>query len=92
MNKQTTIILAAIAMFVMTACSAKKSEPKPEPEMNTTGFVNITDVVPDVILERRYFSTYNFVGSRIDGYEQPTALLTREAADSLRAVSGWAIA
>ena len=50
-------------------------------------FVDITDVVPDVILEIRYHSTYNFVGDRIDGYEEPTALLTRQAADSLRAVS-----
>lgn len=50
-------------------------------------FVRITDVVPDVILEIRYFSTYNFVGARIDGYEMPVAWLTREAADSLRAVS-----
>ena len=51
------------------------------------GFVNLTDVVPDAILEIRYFGTYNFVGRRIDGYRQPTALLTRRAADSLRAVS-----
>ena len=50
-------------------------------------FVKIADVVPDVILEIRYFSTHNFVGQRIDGYLAPTALLTREAADSLRAVS-----
>ncbi|MBQ3978103.1 MAG: phosphatase PAP2 family protein, partial [Bacteroidales bacterium] len=50
-------------------------------------FVKITEVVPDVILEIRYFSTYNFVGSRVDGYKAPTALLTKEAADSLRAVS-----
>ena len=33
-------------------------------------FVTITDVVPDVILEIRYYGTYNFVGARIDGYEQ----------------------
>ena len=52
-----------------------------------TEFVTITDVVPDVILEIRYFGTYNFVGTRIDGYEEPTALLTRQAADSLKAVS-----
>jgi D-alanyl-D-alanine dipeptidase len=51
------------------------------------GFVNLTDAVPDAILEIRYYSTYNFVGTRIDGYEEPTALLTRRAADSLRAVS-----
>ena len=50
-------------------------------------FVSIPEAVPDAILEIRYFSTYNFVGERIDGYLAPTALLTRAAADSLRAVS-----
>ena len=50
-------------------------------------FVSLTEAVPDAILEIRYFSTYNFVGDRIDGYLAPTALLTRVAADSLRAVS-----
>ena len=50
-------------------------------------FVKISDIIPDVILEIRYFSTYNFVGSRIDGYLAPTALMTQEAADSLKAVS-----
>ena len=43
-----------------------------------SGFVNIADVVRDVILEIRYYSTYNFTGERIDGYEQPVALLTKE--------------
>ena len=50
-------------------------------------FVSLTEAVPDAILEVRYFSTYNFVGTRVDGYQMPTALMTREAADSLRAVS-----
>ena len=50
-------------------------------------FVKISDVIPDVILEIRYYSTHNFVGDRIDGYLAPTALLTREAADSLKAVN-----
>ncbi len=50
-------------------------------------FVSVTDVVPDVILEIRYYSSYNFVGERIDGYLAPVALMTRVAADSLRAVS-----
>ena len=60
---------------------------KEAPEANFDDFVEITEVIPDAILEIRYYSTYNFVGTRIDGYRQPTALLTREAADSLRAVS-----
>ena len=50
-------------------------------------FVLVTDIVPDVILEIRYFSTYNFVGMRIDGYEEPVALLTQEAAEALKQVS-----
>ena len=56
-------------------------------KQDSSDFVAITDVVPDVILEIRYYGTYNFVGTRIDGYMAPTALLTRRAADSLKAVS-----
>ena len=55
------------------------------------GFVTLTDVVPDVILEIRYYSTFNFVGTRVDGYEEPVALSTREAAQALKAVSDEAM-
>ena len=55
--------------------------------MDRSDFVKITDVVPDAILEIRYYSTYNFVGERIDGYEAPIALMTQQAADSLKVVS-----
>lgn len=66
-----------------------QNPPKAKPVFSNdaSGFVVVTDVVPDVILEIRYFGTYNFVGTRIDGYQQPIALLTRRAADSLRAVN-----
>ena len=33
-----------------------------------SGFVHVTERVPDAILEIRYHSTYNFVGKCIDGY------------------------
>ena len=58
-----------------------------KPEEDASDFVLLTDVVPDAILEIRYYSTYNFVGDRIDGYEQPTALLTKEAAEALKKAS-----
>ncbi|MBR6212308.1 MAG: M15 family metallopeptidase [Bacteroidales bacterium] len=57
------------------------------PELDSSGFVNLTDVVPDAIIEARYFGTYNFVGARIDGYLEPVVLYTREAAEALKAVS-----
>ena len=54
---------------------------------DSSGFVLLSDAVPDAILEIRYYSTYNFVGDRINGYEAPVAYLTKEAATALRAVS-----
>ena len=56
------------------------------------GFVLVSQAVPDVILEIRYHSTFNFVGSRVDGYDQPVAILTREAANALRRASDAAMA
>ena len=50
-------------------------------------FVRLADVVPDIIQEIRYATSYNFVGRPIPGYEVPVALLTRRAADSLALVS-----
>ena len=49
-------------------------------------FVLLADVCPDIIQEIRYYTTYNFVGERIPGYERPVAYLTRQAADSLKLV------
>ena len=43
--------------------------------------------MPSVIQEIRYHSTYNFIGDRIDGYEEPVALLTIEAARALKAAA-----
>lgn len=55
--------------------------------LDSSGFVLVSDAIPDVLLDIRYYTTYNFVGARIDGYEEPVALLTREAANALRLVS-----
>ena len=85
--KKTTLFALTACVLGALASSCHRDATQVKAEMQSSDFVNITDVVPDAILEIRYFGTYNFVGARIDGYEQPTALLTREAADSLRAVS-----
>lgn len=52
-----------------------------------SGFVLLADYVPGIIQEIRYYSTYNFIGDRIDGYEEPVALLTKEAARALKDAS-----
>ena len=93
MNKKLIWMLAAIVIIcgacVITCSLSDDDNPSAvvSPTDDSSQFVTLTDAVPDVILEIRYYGTYNFVGTRIDGYEEPTALLTKQAADSLRKVS-----
>lgn len=58
--------------------------------MDSSDFVLLSDYVPGIVQEIRYYSTYNFVGDRIDGYEEPVALLTKEAARALKDVANQA--
>ena len=59
---------------------------------DASDFVLLSEAVPDAILEIRYYSTYNFIGDRVDGYEEPLAFLTKEAAAALREVSDDVVA
>ena len=56
--------------------------------MDPSGFVLLADFVPQIVQEIRYYSTFNFIGERIDGYEEPVALLTKEAARALKSIVG----
>ena len=58
-----------------------------EVTMNPSGFVLLADYVPNIIQEIRYYSTYNFIGDRIDGYEEPCAILSKEAARALKSAA-----
>lgn len=55
--------------------------------MDSSGFVSVSSLIEDVLLDVRYYSTFNFAARRIDGYEQPVVLLTREAAQALLGAS-----
>ena len=58
---------------------------------DASGFVSVGEAIPAVLLDIRYYSSFNFIGERIDGYEEPAALLTREAAAALKKVSDEAM-
>ena len=49
-------------------------------------FVELKMHIPTINLDIRYFTTNNFVGARIDGYKNPKALLSVQAANALRNV------
>ncbi len=51
------------------------------------GFVYLDRVAPEIILEIRYSTDYNFAGTQIDGYRAARAILTEPAATALRDVN-----
>lgn len=50
------------------------------------GFVEIREVIPDIILDLRYATNHNFLGVKVDGYEAEKCYITKAAADSLAKV------
>jgi len=48
------------------------------------GFVYVKELIPDVIEEIRYHGEDNFIGLPIKGYLKPKAIITREAALTLK--------
>ena len=79
-NAMFVFVVAAL-MLAVSACRTDCADVTPP------GFVHLAEAVPDAILEVRYYSTYNFIGDRIRGYERPTPLLSVEAAKALKSVS-----
>ena len=74
--KDSSVAAATAGMAVVSSESLAQEVSADEVSYDASDFVLLTDVVPDAILEIRYYSTYNFVGARVDGYEQPCALLS----------------
>ena len=81
------VAIFAVSLLISSSANAFAATDAVKLSADSSDFVLLTDVVPDAILEIRYYSTYNFVGDRIDGYEEPVALLTKEAATALKGAS-----
>ena len=85
MKTSKKMLLAALFLAVfclITPVVSAQTDPA-----DSSDFVLLSEAVPDAILEIRYYSTYNFLGERIDGYQEPLAFLTKEAAAALKEVS-----
>ena len=84
MKKKFFAVVLAVMINFSIAFDVQAKDVAPN---DSSGFVVLAEVVPDIIQEIRYYSTYNFVGDRIDGYKIPCALMTKEAAEALKKVS-----
>ena len=76
--------LVAICLFYMGLGTASfvKAQEAELPQ----GFVYIHELIPDIQYDIRYFSSYNFIGKPIDGYEKGVAILSEPAALALQKV------
>ena len=81
--KLVTAVVCVVCVCIsdIFACEGRVSHE------DSDDFVEISKIVPEVILDMRYYSQYNFVGDRITGYEEPCGILTREAAEALKEAS-----
>ena len=75
------IAFPLLTAFVLISQSCSNTEVLREESRK--GFVYIHEVVPDVVLDIRYFSEDNFMGTRVDGYRRPVTLISKEAARAL---------
>ncbi|PWK18742.1 M15 family metallopeptidase [Xanthomarina spongicola] len=71
-------ILVSLFLILVSFKQDKKSLPE--------GFVYATAIIPDLVVELRYYSTHNFVGDTIEGYHANKLIVTKQTAEALKNV------
>lgn len=74
---KSVFVLLLISLPVCISFAEEQQEQLPE------GFVYVDKVIPNIVIELRYYTEHNFVGERIDGYLKPRGILTKEATTAL---------
>jgi D-alanyl-D-alanine dipeptidase len=69
---------SVIVLFIAQSIFAQSNIPE--------GFIEIREVIPDIILDMRYTTDHNFLGVTVDGYNAAKCFMTREAAEALLSV------
>lgn len=72
--------LMLFSALIFTSCSGLLGPDLPK------GFVYLKDECPEIKQDIKYYSGENFVGKRIDGYNEAVAITTKETALALNAV------
>jgi len=76
--KKLLLILMLCLCFVPRAAAADTVV-----STDKSGFDKIYNVIDDAVFDLRYYSSYNFTGSKIRGYNAPVAYMTKEALQAL---------
>jgi D-alanyl-D-alanine dipeptidase len=82
MKKITALVALFAIAFLFQSCS-RESKHQEDAKRN---FVYIHESNPDIVLDVRYFSEDNFMGTRVDGYHKALILVTKQAGHALSEV------
>jgi D-alanyl-D-alanine dipeptidase len=72
-----------IFAFALAASLAATTAASTEEVSIPSGFVRLHQVAPTILQDMRYAGTFNFVGTRVPGYQAPQCILWRPAAEAL---------
>ena len=84
MKIKKLIKLSVVIVFL--SFTTKTAETTMIPPPLHEDFVYVTDLIPKIKVDLRYFGSNNFIGRPISGYNQPKCVLTKEAALALQKV------
>lgn len=88
-----TLIILAIIIFVfiiiISIFVAHSGNEEINPIYDNSEFVIINEEIPEILTELRYYTSFNFIGEKIEGYEEPVAIIKREAIENLRKASDY---
>ncbi|WP_243312436.1 M15 family metallopeptidase [Fundidesulfovibrio agrisoli] len=73
--------LAVLIVLLLVPVLSARDDALPE------GFVRLRAVAPGIPQDIRYHGSHNFLGRPVAGYEAPECILSRQAADALKAVA-----
>jgi zinc D-Ala-D-Ala dipeptidase len=78
----------AIGMLMLAGCAGRMATPLMSPTTTAAeaGLVDISTLVPHMVLEIRYAGSDNFVGAPVEGYLAPKCLLLQPVAQALQRV------
>jgi len=80
------VVIKAIVILFLVSFTTTSEAPLDTPPPLHQDFVYLKDLMPNLRSDLRYFGSNNFVGQRIDGYNSPKCILSKEAADALQKV------
>ena len=78
--KSISYLVLFIIAFLVQSCN------QPTPTTLPKGFVYLNDIAPTIKTEVRYYSSDNFVGTRVSAYNNDVIICTEDAAKALKKV------